>query len=180
MILIQRTTYSSNPNVLLTAYDIEKPILDFTFRVFHTFYCVPCYADSGSSASLISLQTARLLGLEIIPAPGESITAANGAELTIDGKVLFEISFQSDKFIPICALVTSNFDIPDGPINIISFSMLEKLGLMQLSHLATRNRTILKIPQPLKDLSKSSKMNLLTNEHKTQVTGSNFNAGNDV
>ena len=153
MLIIQRENSENQKensgNVYLTANEAIKPILDFTFQVVGQLFCVPCYADSGSSASLISLQTARLLGLKIVSAPGENIQAANGENLSIEGKACFEISFHNDNFIPICALITSDFDTSEGPINIISFSMLEKLGIIQLSHLITKNRKILRIPSPI-------------------------------
>ena len=65
--------------------DQNKPILDFTIKVASNKFTVPCFADSGSSKCIFSLETARLLGLKLNEAKNECLIAANQQEINISG-----------------------------------------------------------------------------------------------
>ena len=149
----------------------NKPILNFNVKNAADYFKVPCYADTGSSKSIFSLQTSRLLGLSMIEAKNESLIAANQQDITVNGKATLEISFGNGKFLPMDVLISEDFDVQNGyPINIVCLPMLEKLHILHISHLITTNRKITMISEKDCNFSYATQLKVETMQTKSDIT----------
>ena len=173
--VIHHKVKDSKPGkILLASNQIKRPILAFQCEVKGQYFDLPAYADTGSSTSILSLKTSQQMGLEI-ESSSDEITAANGQLLSIEGKSYLNIRFEQGPFLPMKVIITRDFDLDNETINIICFSMLEKLNILKISHLATKARKLTKLEKPTLTPPTKTDYNLLTSLKYENKIGGNSN-----
>ena len=123
------------------------PIMPFTFETKANrkpkYFIVPCYADTGSSRSVISYKTAKDIKVDILPAPNEGLYNASNEKMIVNGKCKVMVSLKGKRKILVDALISQDLDNDDeGPVNLISLKDLEDMKIINISKYATKQKKV--------------------------------------
>ena len=122
------------------------PKLPFTFLATKNgkprHFKVPCYGDTGSSRSILSLKTAKAIGLHIRPAPNDTLSNASNEYMKVNGRTFVTITLDGKIKVEIDALVSEDLDNFNESTNLISWHDLEALKLVDISRHASKQDTI--------------------------------------